>query len=312
MGVITHVRPLTFGTYLSDSLQPGLGPVDPTSHHASHSGPAPLADTMVRVPHGSWRDDDAARVVRSSFQLDVHRSEFETSLYATWSALTSLSRPYRRTSVYRADLRSNRRRAARPLGDRKPSLVEPRRIGCRLHTPAHSPRRRRAGTAQACQTGAARPGQRAVERVGAVRLGSRLGGAGRGGRWWVGAPTRRLRRRNGPSESGSAPSADSANGPATSLRAGRLGPSGAPARPIRTLAGPRPPDTVQHRVSPDPPNFLPRQCRTANPAVGLHTGRKPVATRTYYLSPALGAQPAALDPRSPSPPLRTGASKAGA
>jgi hypothetical protein len=55
---------LTFGTYLSDSLQPGLGPDDPTSHSASHSGPGPLADTMIRVPHGSWRlGDDAARVV---------------------------------------------------------------------------------------------------------------------------------------------------------------------------------------------------------------------------------------------------------
>ncbi len=49
----------------SDSLQPGLGPVDPTSHSAYHSGPGPLADTKVRVFHGSWRDD-AARVVRSS------------------------------------------------------------------------------------------------------------------------------------------------------------------------------------------------------------------------------------------------------
>jgi hypothetical protein len=46
MGVITHARPLTFGTYPSDSLQPGLGPVDPTSNSASHSGPGPLADTM--------------------------------------------------------------------------------------------------------------------------------------------------------------------------------------------------------------------------------------------------------------------------
>jgi hypothetical protein len=27
---------------------PGLGPVDPTSHSASHSGPGPLADPMVR------------------------------------------------------------------------------------------------------------------------------------------------------------------------------------------------------------------------------------------------------------------------
>jgi hypothetical protein len=63
MGVITHARPLTFGTYPSDSLQPELGPVDPTSHFASHLGPGPLADTMVRVPHGSWQDD-AARVVR--------------------------------------------------------------------------------------------------------------------------------------------------------------------------------------------------------------------------------------------------------
>jgi hypothetical protein len=74
MGVITHARPLTFGTYPSDSLQPGLGPVDPTSHSASHSahdsGPGPL-DAMVRVLHGSWRDDPACPV-----QLDVHRSEF--------------------------------------------------------------------------------------------------------------------------------------------------------------------------------------------------------------------------------------------
>ncbi len=48
--------------YVSDSLQPGLGPVDPTSHSASHSDPGPLADTMIRVPHGSWRED-AGRVV---------------------------------------------------------------------------------------------------------------------------------------------------------------------------------------------------------------------------------------------------------
>ncbi len=86
MGVITHARPLTFGTYPSDSLQPGLGPVDPTSHSASHSGPWPLADTMVRIPHGSWRDD-AARVVRSS--LMPTEVSLATSLYATWIVLTS-------------------------------------------------------------------------------------------------------------------------------------------------------------------------------------------------------------------------------
>ena len=79
-------RPLTFGTYPSDSLQPGLGPVDPTSHSASHSGPGPLADTMVRIPHGSWRDD-AARVVRSS--LMSTEVSLATSLYATWIVLTS-------------------------------------------------------------------------------------------------------------------------------------------------------------------------------------------------------------------------------
>ena len=86
MGVITHARPLTFGTYPSDSLQPGLGPVDPTSHSASHSGPGPLADTMVRIPHGSKRDD-AARVVRSS--LMSTEVSLATSLYATWIVLTS-------------------------------------------------------------------------------------------------------------------------------------------------------------------------------------------------------------------------------
>ena len=74
------------GTYPSDSLQPGLGPVDPTSHSASHSGPGPLADTMVRIPHGSWRDD-AARVVRSS--LMSTEVSLATSLYATWIVLTS-------------------------------------------------------------------------------------------------------------------------------------------------------------------------------------------------------------------------------
>ena len=84
--MITHARPLTFGTYPSDSLQPGLGPVDPTSHSASHSGPGPLADTMVRIPHGSWRDD-AARVVRSS--LMSTEVSLATSLYATWIVLTS-------------------------------------------------------------------------------------------------------------------------------------------------------------------------------------------------------------------------------
>jgi hypothetical protein len=86
MGVITHVRPLTFGTYPSDNLQPGLGPVDPTSHSASHSDPGPVADTMVRIPHGSWRDD-AARVVRSS--LISTEVSLATSLYATWIVLTS-------------------------------------------------------------------------------------------------------------------------------------------------------------------------------------------------------------------------------
>jgi hypothetical protein len=85
MGVITHARPLTFGTYPSDSLQPGLGQVDSTSHSASHSGPGPLADTMVRVPHGSWRDD-AARVVRPS--LMSTEVSLATSLYATWIVLT--------------------------------------------------------------------------------------------------------------------------------------------------------------------------------------------------------------------------------
>jgi hypothetical protein len=84
--VVTHARPLAFGTYPSDSLQPGLGPVDPTPHSASHSGPGPPADTMVRVPHGSWRDD-AARVVRSS--LMSTEVSLATSLHATWSALTS-------------------------------------------------------------------------------------------------------------------------------------------------------------------------------------------------------------------------------
>ncbi len=80
-------RPLTFGTYPSDSLQPGLGPVDPTSHSASRSGPGPLAaDTMVRVPHGSWRDD-AAQVVRSS--LMSTQVSLAASLYATWPVLTS-------------------------------------------------------------------------------------------------------------------------------------------------------------------------------------------------------------------------------
>ncbi len=88
MTVITNAPPLIFGTYPSDSLQPGFGLVDPTSHSASHSGPSPwpLADTMVRVPHGSWRDD-AARVVRSS--LMSTEVSLATSLYATWSALTS-------------------------------------------------------------------------------------------------------------------------------------------------------------------------------------------------------------------------------
>ncbi len=67
---------ITFGTYLSDSLQPGVGwsditlPVDPKWHTASesHSGPGPLrlADTMATGPHGRWRHD-AARLVRSSF-----------------------------------------------------------------------------------------------------------------------------------------------------------------------------------------------------------------------------------------------------
>jgi hypothetical protein len=80
------MRVPTFGTYPSDSLQPGLGPVDPTIHSASHSGPGPLADTMVRVPHGSWRDD-AARVVRSS--LMSTEVNLATSLYATWFVLTS-------------------------------------------------------------------------------------------------------------------------------------------------------------------------------------------------------------------------------
>ncbi len=82
-GMITHARPLTFGTYPSDSLQPGLGPVDPTSHSASHSGPGPLADTMLRTPHGSWRDRD----VRSSFMST--EVSLATSLYATWIVLTS-------------------------------------------------------------------------------------------------------------------------------------------------------------------------------------------------------------------------------
>jgi hypothetical protein len=79
---------LRFGTYPSDSLQPGSGPVDPTSHSASHSGPGPLADTKtkVRVPHGSWRDD-AARVVRSS--LMSTEVSLATSLYATWIVLIS-------------------------------------------------------------------------------------------------------------------------------------------------------------------------------------------------------------------------------
>jgi hypothetical protein len=88
LGVITHARPLTFGTYPSDSPQPGLGPVDPTSHSASHSGPGrPLADKMVRVPHGSssWRDD-AARVVWSS--LMSTEVSLATSLYDTWIVLT--------------------------------------------------------------------------------------------------------------------------------------------------------------------------------------------------------------------------------
>jgi hypothetical protein len=63
-----------------------FSPVDPTSHSASHSGPGPLADTMVRIPHGSWRDD-AARVVRSS--LMSTEVSLVASLYATWIVLTS-------------------------------------------------------------------------------------------------------------------------------------------------------------------------------------------------------------------------------
>ena len=82
--MIMHARPLTFGTYLSDSHPPGLGPVDPTSHSASHSGPGPLADTMVTGPHGSWRDD-AARVVRSSL---MSTEVSEASRCATCIALT--------------------------------------------------------------------------------------------------------------------------------------------------------------------------------------------------------------------------------
>jgi hypothetical protein len=70
----------------SDSLQPGLGPVDPTSYFASHSGFGPLADTMVRIPHGSWRDD-AARVIWSS--LMSTEVSLAPSLYATWIVLTS-------------------------------------------------------------------------------------------------------------------------------------------------------------------------------------------------------------------------------
>ncbi len=73
-----HIRYVSIGR-----LQPGLGPVDPTSHSASHSGPGPLAD---RVPHGSWRDD-AARVVLSS--LMSSEVSLVTSLYATWIVLTS-------------------------------------------------------------------------------------------------------------------------------------------------------------------------------------------------------------------------------
>jgi hypothetical protein len=80
--MITHARPLTFGTYLSDSLQPGLGPVDPTSHSASHSGPGPLADTMVRVPHGSWRDG-AARVVLSSLMSTEVSPYLDIVVYIT-------------------------------------------------------------------------------------------------------------------------------------------------------------------------------------------------------------------------------------
>ena len=102
MGVITHACPLTFGTYPSDSLQPGLGPVDLTSHSASHLGPGPLADTMVRVPRGSWQDD-AARVVRS--RLMSTEVSLATSLYAaTWIVL--ISRPYLLPAVGRADFES--------------------------------------------------------------------------------------------------------------------------------------------------------------------------------------------------------------
>jgi hypothetical protein len=51
VGMITHASPLTIGT--SDSHLPGAGPVDPISLSTSHSGPGPLADTMVRVLMGA-------------------------------------------------------------------------------------------------------------------------------------------------------------------------------------------------------------------------------------------------------------------
>jgi hypothetical protein len=60
---------LTFGTYPSDSLQPGLGPVDPPAS-ASHSGPGPLADTMVRVPHGI-RPDVRSSMMSTEVNLAV-------------------------------------------------------------------------------------------------------------------------------------------------------------------------------------------------------------------------------------------------
>jgi hypothetical protein len=166
MGVITHARPLTFGTYPSDSLQPGLGPVDPTSHSASHSGPGPLADTIVRIPHGSWRND-AARVVRSSL-MSIEVS-LATSLYATWIVLL-VSRPYLRPAVGRADFASKQRRP-RLAGTRLGPSGGPAARGPNLPPRAPSP---------ACPSWLCKVGPARLRRF-LIRRRARCGGGGPGG-----------------------------------------------------------------------------------------------------------------------------------